>query len=89
MRYTHTSRALCLATISDSVPLQLQVEIRHLREENGQLSLALLEQGMMGAEDSLLQSVESSLRKFHSFLDLLEDVGYIDDHFDLCWGNWH
>uniref|UniRef100_A0A8C4QM13 Uncharacterized protein n=1 Tax=Eptatretus burgeri TaxID=7764 RepID=A0A8C4QM13_EPTBU len=54
---------------------ELQVEIHHLREENGQLSLALLEQGMMGAEDSLLQSVESSLRKFHSFLDLLEDVG--------------
>uniref|UniRef100_UPI00358DEE95 centrosomal protein of 78 kDa-like isoform X2 n=1 Tax=Myxine glutinosa TaxID=7769 RepID=UPI00358DEE95 len=54
---------------------EMQAEIRRLREENGQLSTALLEQGMPGAEESLLHSVESSLSKFHSFLDLLEDVG--------------
>lgn len=71
----------CLFLIS----IQYELENARLRNNNLSLSEALAAAGSVSApppfstleDDEVLESIESSFTKFHAFLDLLKDAGWV------------
>lgn len=68
-------------TVFIFISLQYEFENARLRNANFSLSEALAASARPVAsaldDEAVLESVENSFRKFHAFLDLLRDAGYI------------
>lgn len=67
------------------ISIQYELENARLRNTNLSLSEALAATGSASAppaisaleDEAVLESIESSFSKFHAFLDLLKDAGWV------------
>lgn len=88
----HTDALLVILFFFFHISIQFELENARLHHTNLSLSEALAATGSVSAppassaleDEGVLEDIESSFAKFHAFLDLLRDAGWVFPKLQMC-----